>query len=60
MEDSTVNSKDFEQIADTNNFSDKTLMKTVTKILKVKTLKTYTKTFFTNCILKNSSVKTTF
>ena len=38
---------------------DKTLIKRVTK-LKVKTPKTYTKTFFTNCILKNNSVKTAF
>ena len=36
---------------------DKTLIKTVTK-LKVKTPKMYTKTFFTNCILKNNSVQT--
>ena len=28
--------------------------------IKVKTPKTYTKTFFTNCILKNNSVKTAF
>ena len=38
---------------------DKTLIKTVTK-LKVKTPKTYTKTFFTNCILRNNSIKTAF
>ena len=30
------------------------------KTLKVKTQKTYTETFFTNCILKNNSIKTAF
>ena len=42
---------------------DKSLIKTVTKTPntpKVKTPKTYTKTFFTNCILKNNSGKTAF
>ena len=43
-----------------NTFRDKTLMKTLTKTLKVKTPKTYTKTFFTNCILKNNSVRIAF
>ena len=38
---------------------DKTLIKTVTK-LKVKTPKTYTKIFVTDCLLKNNSVKTAF
>ena len=38
---------------------DKTLIKRVKK-LTVKTPKTNTKTFFTNCILKNNSVKTAF
>ena len=38
---------------------DKTLIKTVKK-LKVKTPKTYTKTFFTNCILKINSIKAAF
>ena len=30
------------------------------KKIKVKTSKTYSETFFTNCILKNNSVKTAF
>ena len=38
---------------------DKTLIKILTK-LKVKTPKMYTETFFTNCILKNKSIKTAF
>ena len=39
---------------------DKTIIKTVTKALKVNTLKAYTKTFFTNCIFKNISIKAGF
>ena len=39
---------------------DKTIIKTVTKALKVNTLKACTKTFFTNCIFKNNSIKAGF
>ena len=35
-------------------------MKAVTKALKMKTPKTYSKTFFTNCILKNYSIQRAF
>ena len=39
---------------------DETLIKTVTKAKGEDTEDVHTKTFFTNCILKNNSLKTAF